>query len=130
MDVAHLTGSFDATVNASVDAGFASFSSSAPPHSNSVLLLGISQKFVNEPFDIAGNLTIGQRYPFNMSLTVSASKTGVYAAISDFSGDDRGFTANVRAEPVPEPLTILGSATGVGFAAFFKRKHSKKQKKS
>ena len=31
---------------------------------------------------------------------------------------------------VPEPLTILGSATGVGFAAFFKRKHSKKQKKS
>ena len=32
--------------------------------------------------------------------------------------------------PVPEPLTILGSATGVGFAAFFKRKHSKKQKKS
>jgi len=32
--------------------------------------------------------------------------------------------------PVPEPLTIFGSATGVGFAAFFKRKHSKKQKKS
>ena len=32
--------------------------------------------------------------------------------------------------PVPEPLTIVGSATGLGFAAFFKRKHSKKQKKS
>jgi hypothetical protein len=30
----------------------------------------------------------------------------------------------------PEPLTMLASATAVGFAAFFKRKHSKKQKKS
>jgi len=65
-----------------------------------------------------------------MSLEVTASKTGVYQAFSDFTGDGRGLTVNVRAEPVPEPLTILGSATGLGFAAFFKRKHSKKQNKS
>jgi hypothetical protein len=44
------------------------------------------------------------------------------------AGPTRG-TVNYTV-PVPEPLTILGSATGVGFAAFFKRKHSKKQKKS
>lgn len=130
LDVAELTGSFKATVNASVDAGFASFSSSAPEHSDSVLLLGLSPKKVDEPFDIPGVLTIGERYPFHMRLAVTASKTGVYTAISKFSGDDQGFTANVRAESVPEPLTIFGSATGVGFAAFFKRKHSKKQKKS
>jgi hypothetical protein len=129
LDVAQLTGSFEARVNASVDAGFASFSSSAPPHSNSVLLLGISPKNVNEPFDIAGNLTIGQRYPFNMRLEVSASKTGVYAASSDFIGDGQGFTAFVRAESVPEPLTMLASATALGFGAFFKREHSKNQKK-
>jgi hypothetical protein len=32
--------------------------------------------------------------------------------------------------PVPEPLTMLASATAVGFGAFFKRQHSKNQKKS
>lgn len=31
---------------------------------------------------------------------------------------------------VPEPLTILGSATALGFGALFKREHSKKQKKA
>lgn len=33
-------------------------------------------------------------------------------------------------EPVPEPLTILGSATALGFGALLKREHSRKQKKS
>ncbi|WP_326997424.1 PEP-CTERM sorting domain-containing protein [Crocosphaera watsonii] len=31
---------------------------------------------------------------------------------------------------IPEPLTILGSATALGFGTFFKRKLSKKQRKS
>ncbi|WP_430640035.1 PEP-CTERM sorting domain-containing protein [Crocosphaera watsonii WH 8501] len=31
---------------------------------------------------------------------------------------------------MPEPLTILGSATALGFGTFFKRKLSKKQRKS
>ena len=29
---------------------------------------------------------------------------------------------------VPEPLTILGTGTAIGFGAFFKRQTSKKQK--
>jgi hypothetical protein len=124
-----LTGSFDTMVEASVDAGFASFSSSVP-YSASILLLGASRNPVNVPFEKVGNLTIGERYPFNMSLAVSASKTGVYQAFSNFRGDGRGFTANVRAESVPEPLTMLASATALGFGAFFKREHSKKPKKS
>jgi hypothetical protein len=33
-------------------------------------------------------------------------------------------------ESVPEPLTMLASATAVGFGAFFKRQHSKKSQKS
>ncbi|MFP4124571.1 PEP-CTERM sorting domain-containing protein [Coleofasciculus sp.] len=33
-------------------------------------------------------------------------------------------------EPVPEPLTILGSATALGFGALLKREHSRKQNKS
>jgi hypothetical protein len=36
----------------------------------------------------------------------------------------------VPTESVPEPLTMLDSATAVGFGAFFKRQHSKNQKKS
>ena len=35
-----------------------------------------------------------------------------------------------QAQPVPEPLTMLASATAVGFGAFFKRQHSKNPKKS
>jgi len=129
LDVGGLTGSFDTMVEASVDAGFQSFSHSVP-YADNVLLLGASRKPVNVPFDKAGNLTIGERYPFNMSLTVSASKNGVYQAFSNFSGDGRGLTANVRAEAVPEPLTMLASATALGFGAFFKRQHSKNPKKS
>jgi hypothetical protein len=33
-------------------------------------------------------------------------------------------------QPVPEPLTILGYATALGFGALFKREHSKRQKKA
>ena len=35
-----------------------------------------------------------------------------------------------EAQSVPEPLTMLGSATALGFGALFKRQHSRKQKKS
>jgi len=70
-------------------------------------------------------LTIGQQYPFNMDLTVSASKSGVYQAVSKF---DSTFTANVQA--VPEPLTIMGSGLGLAFGALFKKEYSRKQKKA
>jgi hypothetical protein len=35
---------------------------------------------------------------------------------------------NADHESVPEPLTILGTATGLGYGALFKRKYSKKKK--
>ncbi|MEQ9672243.1 PEP-CTERM sorting domain-containing protein [Coleofasciculus sp. G2-EDA-02] len=41
----------------------------------------------------------------------------------------RSSILRLRATPVPEPLTILGSATALGFGALLKREHSKKQKK-
>lgn len=37
---------------------------------------------------------------------------------------------NENPEPVPEPLTILGSATALGIGGLLKREHSKKQKKN
>jgi hypothetical protein len=38
-------------------------------------------------------------------------------------------TGKHQAEPVPEPLTILGSAMALGFGGLFKKEYSKKQKK-
>jgi hypothetical protein len=120
-------------VQAEVDAGFTSWSKGVGTLDFQLtdgLIVDPIRTPVNELVSGEGILTIGQRYPFKMSLEVLAEKRGVYQAISNFGGDGRGLTVNIRAEPVPEPLTILGSATGLGFAAFFKRKHSKKQKKS
>lgn len=125
LDVAELTGSFNSTVEASVDAGFQSFSYSNS-HSASVLFVDVSSKTVKVPINKTGTLTIGEEYPFNMSLTVSATKSGVYQAVSKF--DTAGLTANV--EVVPEPVTILGSGLGLGFGVLFKKKYSRKQKKS
>ena len=77
-----------------------------------------------------GYLTIGETYALDMSLEVFASKTGRYQATSNFGGENGGLTVNIRAEPVPEPLTMLASSTALGFGAFLKRQHSKKPQKS
>jgi hypothetical protein len=112
---------------ASVNAGFASWNSGLRT------LIGNDPgslaTIVNQPFNQEGILTIGEQYQFNMSLEVTALTAGYAQAFSNFSGDSPGFTVNVRAEPVPEPLTMLASATALGFGAFFKRQHSKNQKK-
>lgn len=43
------------------------------------------------------------------------------------SGQDTGFTTqSIERFPIPEPLTLLGTATAIGFAAIFKRKLSQK----
>jgi hypothetical protein len=85
---------------------------------------------VNVPINQERILTIGERYQLNMRLEISAETVrGNSQVYSDFASEDRGLTLNVRAEPVPEPLTMLASATALGFGAFFKREHSKNQKK-
>ncbi|MFP5270253.1 PEP-CTERM sorting domain-containing protein [Coleofasciculus sp.] len=49
-----------------------------------------------------------------------------------FSGSDKDFNDMVvhisGIEPVPEPMTILGSALALGFGGLFKRERSKRQK--
>jgi len=123
-------GTFNAQVDAEVDAGFAFYRSGIPPNSGtSSGYADNSTIMVNDHFSVEGILTIGDTYAFNMKLAVIASKTNSIAAISHFRGNGRGLTANVRAEAVPEPLTILASATALGFGAFFKREHSKKRQR-
>jgi hypothetical protein len=41
------------------------------------------------------------------------------------SGQTEGWVANLSPEPIPEPLTILGSIAAIGFAAGFERKFNK-----
>lgn len=43
---------------------------------------------------------------------------------------DKVYSVTVEHEPVPEPLTILGSATAIGFGGLLKRQHKRKQQKS
>jgi hypothetical protein len=43
---------------------------------------------------------------------------------------DGSFKSTIQPEPVPEPLTVLGYATALGFGALFKREHSKRLKKA
>jgi len=128
---------FFTTVIANVNAGgFAPWRSTRPIGTdeippggdpNDYIVFPPRRQPITEAFFREGDLTIGNTYAFEMILQVSASKDRRYQATSNFGGDG-GLAVNVQA--VPEPLTILGSATGLGFAAFFKRKHSKKQKKS
>lgn len=76
--------------------------------------------------------------PYNFSFNNVANDIG-YIRISGISRIDGGgfafdnFNATqstVDPEPVPEPLTILGSVTALGFGGLLKRQHSRKQKKS
>jgi hypothetical protein len=109
-----------------------------PAFNNETLFIG--QKDINQTRATAITVGNGNSVLFAGNLDAFAYK-GLSFSSFDFSlasahldvngafiGETRG-TVDYKV-PVPEPLTILGSATGVGFAAFFKRKHSKKQKKS
>jgi hypothetical protein len=62
---------------------------------------------------LTGNLALDD------GLLVVSNPEGVYAYAE---------TSSFTPEPVPEPLTILGSATALGFGALFKCQSSKKQK--
>ncbi|MEQ8996117.1 MAG: PEP-CTERM sorting domain-containing protein [Coleofasciculus sp. B1-GNL1-01] len=73
---------------------------------------------------------------------IETSFTGVASyALFDFNNDNsggqryiidnfEGVFGDTEVSSVPEPLTILGSATALGFGALFKRQQSRKQKKS
>jgi hypothetical protein len=79
---------------------------------SSISFAGKVETFATDRLSLAGISAV------KASLDVTGEFTGATSGTVDYK------------VPVPEPVTILGSATGLGFAAFFKRKHSKKQKKS
>jgi hypothetical protein len=83
-------------------------------------------------FDIPSD-PIPSSTPFNRTVRfetylASFDNTTKVATIHD--GWSWGYDINVQTEAVPEPLTILASATALGFGAFFKREVSRKPKKN
>jgi hypothetical protein len=65
-------------------------------------------------------------------LTVPEGGSNLYVAVNDtyYPNDTGAYSGTVNivppSEPVPEPLTILGAATALGYGAILKRKSSKK----
>ena len=114
-DIFELTGSYSASVQATVNAGFASWTNPGPGSSisGSVLILDAITNKVNFPFNVPGVMQVGQTYPFSMELTTNTQKSGAYQVISKFQDS---FNANVRVSAVPGPLPILGVAAAFGFS--------------
>lgn len=63
----------------------------------------------------------------NRQATVSIVDLNTEYGGNDFTLDDISMEA--ASTPVPEPMTILGSATALGFGTLFKREYSKSQRK-
>jgi hypothetical protein len=121
LDIAGLTGSYNASVQAMVNAGFASWASPGPGTSisGSVLVLDAVRNPVNIPFNVPGILEIGETYPFSMELTTSVSKSGAYQVVSKFND---GFTATVVITPEPTSTLSLLALGTLGAASTLKRK--------
>jgi len=68
---------------------------------------------------------------FRYDIDSGFSRTLLYSDVINSFNAGRGDLASITpTEPVPEPLTILGSATALGFGALLKRESSKKKNKS
>lgn len=105
-------GSYSASVQASVNAGFADWTNpstgSSISGSNPFTLANTRIDF---PFRIKRELTVGETYPFEMNLTINASKNGPFTVESRFLNT---FSADVQA--VPGPLPVLGLGAFFGYS--------------
>jgi hypothetical protein len=61
--------------------------------------------------------------------TLTVFLTHGYLFRDDITSWNFSLTGNHRAEPVPEPITILGTAIGLGLGGWLKRKNLIKQNK-
>ena len=121
-------------VTPNTEYNFATWIASAVPGQPAELQFSINSTLIGDIF--TAPTTTGNWEEFNATWN-SASNTQAIVSIvdlnqafggNDFALDDISMEAN--SEPVPEPLTILGSVTALGIGGFLKREHSKKQKKS
>ena len=106
-----------------------------------VLEVGLGEKQFNVGVSDLFTVTNGMKIPVEMVSEIYEYTNGAHVTsasgflsiknIFPFPGETEGTVEyKVPVQGAPEPLTMLASATAVGFGAFFKRQHSKNQKKS
>jgi hypothetical protein len=84
-------------------------------------------------FVIIGNLLrfdlVGSSGRFNYTFTTASNSNigiGIVDGNNDFTVSSRLSVTNANTQPVPEPLTILGSGVAAGFGVMLKRKQAQK----
>ena len=80
---------------------------------------------------VDGNQLFSGDVPENMVFDFTqfelSARTGSMIAFTVVDSSDGFRVQELNADEVPEPLTILGSATALGFGALFKRAYSKRK---
>ncbi|WP_227875697.1 all3515 family Zur-repressed PEP-CTERM protein [Aphanothece sacrum] len=85
--------------------------------------IGKGDNFAFKPYFYAPKMSIDKNYSATLKFVDINEDNGRTPWLE--SGE---FTINFQAESVPEPLTILGVGTALGFGSFFKRKLGQKKK--
>jgi hypothetical protein len=79
--------------------------------------------FIDSPSDLVKTIPFNRTVSFETYLS-TFDNTNKVATIHD------GWSWGYEVQAVPEPVTIIGSAMGLGLGAFFKRQVSRKSKKN
>ena len=83
-------------------------------------MVSLKETLIGEGLDVSG-------WTLNSATAISADGFTIVGNGTNPSGQYEAWVANLSPEPVPEPLTILGSMAAIAFAASFERKFSKKK---
>ncbi|WP_245602738.1 PEP-CTERM sorting domain-containing protein [Gloeothece verrucosa] len=96
---------------------------------------GVTGLFKQGSSQYEGIGTFGAEITFPVRVTNPVGNIGNLAQFNQFLASSnrsitvRSWSANLTAFAVPEPLTLLGVGTALGFGGFFKRKLANKQEK-
>jgi hypothetical protein len=73
-----------------------------------------------------GNILDSGTGTFNFTSFARPNRTGSVLGFTVADNNDDYFLSSIEVEPVPEPLTILGSLSALGMGAVLKKKQQKK----
>jgi len=109
----------------------------------SIVLDNIDKEITSVTFDSAASSTFSFGFPLAVDLSTPGrvvlnctphircdANTPTSALSHSFTWNVAFATDDISLKPVPEPLTIIGSATALGFGVLLKREHCKKKNKS
>ncbi len=130
-DIGETTGSFsvdldEAEITISEDTGTIGISGLSSVTASTTLFDGVTDP------DLSTDDLTAIENDLSTDLTISTAAQAIVQGALEKPGDSvilitptRSFEITV----VPEPLTVIGSVTALGFGAYFKKEYSRKQKK-